>query len=81
MNKQTFFVVQQREIETGKLFAYAEKVSNNYNLYGYFKPFNGCEILSVNACDTYKHAKEIAEDWNNVAYDNGKYLFQRYCPM
>lgn len=75
MEKKTFFVVEQREKSTGKYYAYAEKVSNCNNLMYYFKPFHGYEIVSINACDTWKQAQEIATFWNDGAKKNNNYAF------
>lgn len=78
MNKNTFFVVQLKDIETGRTYAYAESVANCNNLYGYFKPRKGMEIMSINACDTLKTAKEIAHDRNKCAIDNNNYYYGKY---
>lgn len=75
MYKNAFFILSEIEIESGKRFAYAEKVPNCYNLFNYFTPHNGCKIESINACDTFKNAKETAELWNDAYKRNGFYLF------
>ena len=75
MNKKTFFVIEEQEIKTGRLLSHAEKVPNCYNLLGYFHPYNGFEIISINACYTWKQAQEIADFWNDGARKNGKYVF------
>ena len=77
MNKNTFFVIEEEEIETGRLISYAMKVHNCNNLLGYFTPRKGMKIISINACDTWKEAQEIAHFWNDCAEKNGNYLFQR----
>ena len=76
MNKNTYFVIEQQEIETGRTIAHAETVSNCYNLLDYFKPFHGCKIISINACDTKKESEKIAEFWNDCARKNNNYMFQ-----
>ena len=75
MDKKTFFVIEEEETATGKVFSHAEKVPNCYNLLGFFKPCHGCKIISVNACDTWKEAQAIAQHWNNCARNNNKYMF------
>lgn len=77
MNRNTFFVIEEQEIESGRYVAYAEKVPNCYNLLHYFKPRRGMEIISVNACNTWKEAVEIARCWNEGWRKSGKYLYQR----
>ena len=77
MNKNTFFVIEEIEEATGKSFSYAQKVSNSNNLKGFFRPsFHGYNILSINACDTWKEAQDIANAWNECAKEKGKYIFQ-----
>ena len=73
MEKNTFFVIEQKEIATGKCVSTAQKVANCYNLLHYFKPYNGYEIISINACDTWKQAQEIADYWNEGAKNRGVY--------
>lgn len=75
MNKKTFFVIEQKSTETGKYYSYAEKVPNCYNLFNYFHPARGYEIVSINACDTWKEAQEIARFWNDGAKTRGLYAF------
>ena len=75
MDKTTFFVIQEQNKENGKMFAYAEKVHNCYNLYKYFHPCNGYEITSINAVSTYKKAKQTADFWNECAKKNNNYAF------
>lgn len=80
MDKYTYFVVAEKCKKTGAYIAHALKVANAYNLFKYFTPFDGCEIISINACDTFKKAKEIADVWNNDWHKQGRYLFDRVYP-
>ena len=75
MGKKTFYVIEERSPETGKTIAHAEKVCNCFNLLGYFTPRKGLEIVSINACDTWKEAEKIAAFWNQCAREKGFYLF------
>lgn len=67
MEKKTYFVIEEKSIKTGNTFARALKIPNCYNLVGYFQPHKDWEIVSINACDTYKKAQEIATFWNDNA--------------
>lgn len=58
---------------SGKYYATAYKVPQNYNLKSYIDSISNC--LHVNVCDSYKQAKEIAEHWNECYKKNGTYLF------
>lgn len=73
MEKNTFFVIEQQNILTGKVYAYARKVPNCYNLRGLFVPSKGYEIVSINACDSWKKAQATADNWNECAKNNGNY--------
>lgn len=75
MNKNTFFVIEQREKATGKTAAQARKINNRYNLVNALRPATGFEFISINACDSYKEARAIANAWNNTAIDRGTYAF------
>jgi hypothetical protein len=70
-----YYVIEEKEIETGRTMAYANKVSCLYNLKDYFHPHKGCEILSINVVKTLKKAKEIAECWNESAKEKGNHIF------
>jgi hypothetical protein len=74
MNSNTFYVIELIN-EAGKSISYARKIPNCYNLVGIFKPMSGFKLLSVNACDTWREAQEIARDWNDRAIKNGRYAF------
>ena len=75
MEKNTFFVIEQKEKTTGKYFSIALKVHNSNNLLSYFSryTYKGFEIISINACDSWKQAQEIAAFWNDGARKNGLY--------
>lgn len=75
MNKNTFYVIEIIENETGKTAARAETVPNKYNLLGYFNPARGFSVLSVNACSTLKKAQEIAAFWNEEAKAKNRFLY------
>lgn len=74
MDKYTYFVITE-ENENGKQFSHAERVFNDYNLLNYFQACYGFKIISINACDTFKKAKEIADDWNLTYKLYGRYAF------
>ena len=59
--------------EEGKLYAMYAKVHQSYNLLA----FVNCipNVIHVNVCDSYKQAREIAENWNESYKKNGTYLF------
>lgn len=73
MNKNTFFVVELKNDITGKVFAYAEKVNNCVNLFYHFSKKKGYSYVSINSCDTWNEAQEIAKFWNNAYKKNGIY--------
>ena len=74
MNNNTFYVIDQAN-EEGKYTAYARKIPNSDNLVGIFQPMTGFKIVSVNACDTWAEAKNIAVAWNEAHIKNGRYAF------
>ena len=74
MNSNTFYVIELIN-EAGKSISYARKISNCCNLVGAFKPIEGFRVLSVNACDTWREAQEIARAWNDNAIKYGRYAF------
>lgn len=74
MNKNTYFVIEEKH-KSGKVFSHAEKIANAYNLIFAIKPMKDCELISVNACDTWKEAQEVAAFWNEGARNRGQYLF------
>ena len=73
MEEYTYFVIEELDVKTGKYISHAERVANCNNLLSYFKPYYGFKIISINACDTLKKSKEIADYWNEGALKNGKY--------
>lgn len=75
MEKNSFFVIEIIENETGRTAARAQKVNNKYNLVGLFNPAKGFSLLSVNACDTWKDAEKIADFWNQCARNKNNCLF------
>ena len=75
MDKNTFFVVQEKNEATGKTLAYARKVHNCNNLVDFFQPQKGFKLLSINACDTWREAQDVADCWNECARANGNYAF------
>lgn len=75
MDHYSYYIIVQQEKETGKNYAYTEKVSNCYNLYNYFQAHKGCKITSINACKTMKEAKKISDFWNECYKKNGTYAF------
>jgi hypothetical protein len=73
--KYTYFVITE-ENENGKTFSHAEKVPNCYNLLNYFHACYGFKIVSIDACETFKRAKEVADVWNTGYREYGIYAFQ-----
>ena len=61
------FVVYTREKENIGLYAIAEKLSRSINLVNYVQ---GCKTF--NACNSWKEAKRIADQWNKDFQANGK---------
>lgn len=74
MEKYSYYVIEQRDIKTGKTIATALRVNN---LLYYFKKYtySNMELISINACDTWKEAQKIADFRNECARNNGNYLF------
>ena len=75
MKNNSFYVVEEQHKESGKTFAYAQKVPNAYNLIGKFVPTSGFKLISVNACDTWKEAQKTADFWNEQARKKNNYAF------
>ena len=83
MSNYTWYVVEKGfDLESGfKKLAFPVRVSNSYNLHGYFdrqmNVYEGVKgyIISINACKTKKVAVECAASWNECAKGNGLYLF------
>ena len=75
MKGTTFYVIEEKHNENGKVFSHAEKVHNSYNLVSYFKPCKDFSIISINVTTTYKEAREIADFWNEGAKAHGNYYF------
>ena len=75
MEKNTFYVIEAENPTTGKTYARAEKIPNNYNLIGKFTAAAGFIVISVNACDTWKEAQKIADFWNECAKSRSKLAF------
>ena len=75
MKKNSFYVIEEKDEKTGKTYAHAETVPNNYNLVGKFAVPKGHVLLSVNACDTKKEANDIADFWNKQAREKNNYIY------
>ena len=74
MNKCTYFVIEEKHTSTTKLLyhARAEKIHNTNNLLYAIHPHSpNMELVSVNACDTWKEAQDIAAYWNECFSNNG----------
>lgn len=76
MANYTYFVISEKN-QNNNYFAHAEKICNNDNLLNFFHPCPNCELLHINACETLKKAKELADSWNTAYRTNGRYAFQR----
>lgn len=61
----TWYVVSVKDTE-GKLYAFADRLSNNCNLVGIAK-----DAETMNACESKREAEEIAESWNQSFIRNG----------
>lgn len=80
MKNNTYYVIDVKETATGKSYATALKVPNVYNLLGYFERTiaKGFELISINACGTWKEAQKIAEWWNECkTKNNNSYLYNK----
>jgi len=77
MEKYTYFVIGERSKENGRNIAYAQRIHNCNNLLYAIHPRKDMELVSINACDTWKEAQEIARFWNECYQKNGTYLFQK----
>lgn len=75
MDSNTFYIIEIKEISTGKTMAYVKTVNNKYNLIGLFDPAKNYQLLSVNACGTKKEAQKIADFWNEAARAKNNCLF------
>ena len=64
-----FYVIEYEELIDGepKYWATAQKIHRSYNLVGY----GGRKVRSINNCNTFKEAKEIARAWNEAFKSNG----------
>lgn len=71
MNGYSYYVIGIEE--NGKHYATAERVANQNNLLAVFSKYRNAS--TVNACETMKEAKEIANFWNACYEKNGTYAF------
>lgn len=69
--KSTFYTMS---VSNGsKLYAYALKVSNNFNLWPIMEAINEvAKIETLNACDSKAEAIETARAWNQVWSDEDR---------
>lgn len=75
MTKTKFYVIEAYNPTTGKYYSRAEKIPNSCNLISKFTALDGFEVITANACDTWKQAQEIADFWNQCAKERNKYAF------
>ena len=69
MDKNTHYVIT---VETdGKYYASAITINNCNNLVGILQK----NVKSMNACDSLKAAKEVAEEWNKGYKRDGIFLY------
>ena len=73
MDKLTYYVIQEKNPETGAELAFCKRVRNCYNILKAFRPHDGFQLISVNACHTLKNAKSTADDWNAYSLQKGVY--------
>lgn len=74
MNKYTYFIIVEKAKNPNRLLyhARAEKIHNSNNLLCAFtSQTSNIEIISANACGTWKEAQEIAAYWNKCYQENG----------
>ena len=67
-NTHYVFVVEKG----GKFFAYAKTIPNSNNLLSYL---GLTDLKTVNAADSKKEAKALAEFWNDCYKKNGTYMY------
>ena len=72
LDKYTWYVIDNKD-ENGKMYAHAWRIHNCNNLLSAFKQFP--QAVAINACETKKTAKAIADDWNKCHKRNGNYMF------
>ena len=61
-----------------KHYALAEKISGGHNLLGYAQSYAkgssiGGQAKSMNVCNTWKSARQLAHHWNECYKKNGTY--------
>jgi len=71
MDKYVWYVLS-RCID-GKRYAHAFRLRMNQNIASFVKDYPDIEWM--NACETMKLAKEIAQAWNDSFKANGTYMF------
>ena len=71
MTGNVWYALQRSE--NGKYYAHAWKLGRHINLASFVKDFPN--LVSMNACNTMKEAKEIANAWNEQFKANGTYMF------
>ena len=74
MNKYTYYVIVEKAKNPSRLLynARAAKIHNSNNLLCVFTAqASNIEIISANACDTWKEAQKIAAYWNKCYIENG----------
>lgn len=70
--KQIPFVYACRNAD-GKMYAMADRVPQCSDIFSRLQSVP--DLHHANICDSYKQAKEIADEWNRIFKQNGYYLF------
>ena len=75
MTGNGFYVFEARNTETGKTYAYTEKIPKICNLLCHMTAASGYELISASLCDSYKEALKVADFWNECAIKAGNHAF------
>ena len=73
MNKNTHYIISVEKGE--KAYAYAVTIPNNCNLCGFMENTNGFNVVSMNACSTFKKAQEVADFWNKRYKEQNRFYY------
>lgn len=75
MDKYSYYVIEEKHTSETRLLyhARAERIHNSNNLLCALtrSHTSNMQVISANACDTWKEAKDIAAYWNQCFVDNG----------
>ena len=71
MDGYVWYVISRKNKDG--MYAYAQPIGRYINIASFVKDFP--DIETMNACNTKKRAKEIAQAWNEQYKANGTYMF------